>query len=304
MVGISWKWEWKKNSNDMEEGTLEIGMGNARALRRTQDGSEEWGYVEVRPKAHMFWWLCRSPYRVENPSKQWLIILWLQGGPDNPMGMGYGYVEDSDPKLFVKTNVEATTDLNALLEELFNENEKLQKSPLYIVAVLWSKICSHSRIVCTKSYGRWKIKAQTWELMLEFSKYNFFSFHATLSTVFIKNCEKAYKPSSGPHKSRECLPLILILRNDETRQQKPANSNTVHVLTETNVVSIPKTNENFSLLYDTKGCFHLHSVRDNEAKVDLERVARDTHGYVGADLALSFMLTALRCIQEKMDVIA
>ncbi|KAJ0007501.1 hypothetical protein Pint_30548 [Pistacia integerrima] len=204
MVGISWKWEWKKNSNDMEEGRLEIGMGNARALRRTQDGSEEWGYVEVRPKAHMFWWLCRSPYRVENPSKPWLIILWLQGGPggsgvgignfeevgpldnylktrnstwlrkadllsvDNPMGTGYSYVEDSDSKLFVKTNVEAATDLTALLEELFNENEKLQKSSVHCGRVLWRKICSRSRIVCTKSYRRWKIKPQTWELMLEF----------------------------------------------------------------------------------------------------------------------------------------
>lgn len=33
------------------------------------------------------------------------------------------------------------------------------------------------------------------------------------------------------------------------------------------VVSIPKTNENFRLLYDTKGRFRLHSVRDDEAKV-------------------------------------
>ncbi|KAJ0020888.1 hypothetical protein Pint_31414 [Pistacia integerrima] len=302
----------------MEEGTLEIGMGNARALRRTQDGSEEWGYVEVRPKAHMFWWLCRSPYRVENPSKQWLIILWLQSGPDNPMGTAYGYVEDSDPKLFVKTNVEATTDLNALLEDLFNENEKLQKSPLYIVAVLWSKICSHSRIVCTKSYGRWKIKAQTWEWNgYIYSSYDLCSEREVgdqaVLILFGRDMRaplispkmaryKAYKPSSGPHKSRECLLLILILRNDETRQQKPANSNTVHVLTETNVVSIPKTNENFSRLYDTKGCFHLHSVRDNEAKVDLERVARDTHGYVGADLLLC--LDAPSVYPEKMDVIA
>ena len=29
----------------------------------------------------MFWWLYRSPYRVENPTKPWPIILWLQGGP-------------------------------------------------------------------------------------------------------------------------------------------------------------------------------------------------------------------------------
>lgn len=29
----------------------------------------------------MFWWHYKSPYRVEDPSKPWPIILWLQGGP-------------------------------------------------------------------------------------------------------------------------------------------------------------------------------------------------------------------------------
>ncbi|XP_062016044.1 serine carboxypeptidase-like 51 isoform X1 [Rosa rugosa] len=134
----------------------------------TQEGSEDWGYVEVRPKAHMFWWLYRSPNRVEDPSKPWPIILWLQGGPgasgvgmgnfqevgpldtnlkprnstwlqkadllfvDNPVGTGFSFVEDN--ALFVKNDVEAATDLTTLLKELFNRNESLQKSPLFIVA--------------------------------------------------------------------------------------------------------------------------------------------------------------------------
>lgn len=138
------------------------------AARRTGDGSEEWGYVEVRPKAHMFWWFYGSPNRVEDPSKPWPVVLWLQGGPgasgvgignfeeigpldtylkprestwlqkadllfvDNPVGTGYSFVEDS--KLFVKTDEEAATDLCTLLMEIFNRNETLQKSPLYIVA--------------------------------------------------------------------------------------------------------------------------------------------------------------------------
>lgn len=38
-------------------------------------------------------------------------------------------------------------------------------------------------------------------------------------------------------------------------------------------------------------------------KVDLERAARDTHGYVGADLAALCTEAALQCIREKMDVI-
>ena len=39
------------------------------------------------------------------------------------------------------------------------------------------------------------------------------------------------------------------------------------MLSVTDVVSIPKTNESFRLLYDTKGRFRLHSLRDEEAKV-------------------------------------
>lgn len=39
-----------------------------------------------------------------------------------------------DTKLFVKTDEEAATDLTALLMEIFNRNQSLQKSPLYIVA--------------------------------------------------------------------------------------------------------------------------------------------------------------------------
>jgi transitional endoplasmic reticulum ATPase len=37
--------------------------------------------------------------------------------------------------------------------------------------------------------------------------------------------------------------------------------------------------------------------------VDMEAVSRDTHGYVGADLAALCTEAALQCIREKMDVI-
>ncbi|KGN64890.1 serine carboxypeptidase-like 51 isoform X2 [Cucumis sativus] len=135
---------------------------------RSNGGSEEWGYVRVRPKAHMFWWLYRSPYRVENPSKPWPIILWLQGGPgasgvgignfkevgpldaslkprnstwlhkadllfvDNPVGTGFSFVEDTNS--LVKSDLEAAADLTTLLQAIFNRDQTLQKSPLYIVA--------------------------------------------------------------------------------------------------------------------------------------------------------------------------
>ncbi|PRQ23303.1 putative vesicle-fusing ATPase [Rosa chinensis] len=49
---------------------------------------------------------------------------------------------------------------------------------------------------------------------------------------------------------------------------------------------------------------HIHTKNMKLAEdVDLERVAKDTHGYVGADLAALSTEAALQCIREKMDVI-
>lgn len=54
---------------------------------------------------------------------------------DNPVGTGYSFVENaSDANLFVKTDEEAADDVTTLLMEIFNGDESLQKSPLYIVA--------------------------------------------------------------------------------------------------------------------------------------------------------------------------
>ncbi|CAN8247178.1 unnamed protein product [Cochlearia groenlandica] len=143
--------------------------GETKAIRSKSNGSEAWGYVEVRPKAHMFWWHYKSQYRVdEDPSKPWPIILWLQGGPgasgvgignfqevgpldtflrprnstwlkkadllfvDSPVGSGYSYVEEKN--LYVKSDEEAAKDLTTLLQQLFNKDKILNQSPLYIVA--------------------------------------------------------------------------------------------------------------------------------------------------------------------------
>ncbi|KAL8136740.1 hypothetical protein V2J09_002741 [Rumex salicifolius] len=144
--------------------------GRASSVFKThhRDESEDWGYVQVRPKAHLFYWHYKSPYRVEDPKKPWPIVLWLQGGPgasgvgignflevgpldgnlkprnstwlrvadllfvDNPVGTGYSFVEEDD--LVVNTDEEAANDLTTLLIKLFNKDSTLQKSPLYFVA--------------------------------------------------------------------------------------------------------------------------------------------------------------------------
>nr|CAA75242.1 ribosomal protein S4 [Oryza sativa Japonica Group] len=108
----------------------------------------------------------------------------------------------------------------------------------------------------------------------------------------------APKPSSGPHKSRECLPLILIIRNRLkyalTYREVISILMQRHVLVDgkvrtdktypagfMDVISIPKTGENYRLLYDTKGRFRLQSVKDEDAKFKLCKVRSVQFGQKG-----------------------
>ena len=101
----------------------------------------------------------------------------------------------------------------------------------------------------------------------------------------------APKPSPGPHKTRECLPLVLILRN---RLRYALNGQEVkkvlmqrlvkvdgRVRTDPtypagfmDVVSIPKTDEHFRLLLDAKGRFVVHRISAEEASYKLCKVRR------------------------------
>jgi len=99
----------------------------------------------------------------------------------------------------------------------------------------------------------------------------------------------APRPSTGPHKMRECLPLSLILRNRLkyalTRREtiilimRRLVEVDGKVRTDINypagfmdTVTIAKTNERFRLLYDVKGRFVLHVITPEEAKFKLGRV--------------------------------
>jgi len=99
----------------------------------------------------------------------------------------------------------------------------------------------------------------------------------------------APRPSTGPHKMRECLPLSLILRNRlkysltrrETLMIVMRRSVAVDgkIRTDINypagfmdVVEIEKTNEKFRLLYDVKGRFVLHRITPEESGFKLCRV--------------------------------
>lgn len=110
----------------------------------------------------------------------------------------------------------------------------------------------------------------------------------------------AYAPraSTGPHKLRECLPLMLLLRNRlkyaltrrevtyivmqrlikvDGKVRTDAHFPTGFM----DVISIDKTGENFRLLYDVKGRFSIHPVNADEAKFKLCRVKKVQVGREG-----------------------
>mmetsp|Transcript_25414 Transcript_25414/g.65689 ORF Transcript_25414/g.65689 Transcript_25414/m.65689 type:complete len:261 (+) Transcript_25414:52-834(+) len=99
----------------------------------------------------------------------------------------------------------------------------------------------------------------------------------------------APKPSSGPHKSRECVPLIVLLRNrlkyaltyHEAKMivkqrlvsvDGKARSDMRYPAGFMDVVSLAKTDEHFRLLYDVRGRFAIHRIQAEEAKYKLCRV--------------------------------
>ena len=101
----------------------------------------------------------------------------------------------------------------------------------------------------------------------------------------------APRPSQGPHKLRESLPLILILRNrlkyaltgKETKMICIEKNVMVDgkVRTDANfpagfmdVVEIPKAADQFRLIFDAKGRYVLHRVSDEEKKFKLCKIKR------------------------------
>jgi len=101
----------------------------------------------------------------------------------------------------------------------------------------------------------------------------------------------APRPTPGPHKLRECLPLMLLIRNRlkyamnarETRailQQRlievdgKVRTDRTYPAGFMDVVSIKKTGEQFRLLYDTKGRFLVHPISKKEARFKLCKVVR------------------------------
>jgi len=101
----------------------------------------------------------------------------------------------------------------------------------------------------------------------------------------------APRPSTGPHKLRESLPLVIFLRNRLKYALTKAEVTKIvmqrlvkvdgKVRTDPtypagfmDVVEIEKTGENFRLIYDVKGRFTIHRITAEEAKYKLCKIRR------------------------------
>ncbi|KAJ3124000.1 40S ribosomal protein S4 [Physocladia obscura] len=114
----------------------------------------------------------------------------------------------------------------------------------------------------------------------------------------------APRPSPGPHKLRESLPLIIFLRNRLkyalTNQEVKAivmqrsikvdgkvRTDITYPAGFMDVITIEKTGENFRLVYDTKGRFTIHRISEEEAKYKLGKVKSVKLGAKGIPFAVT-----------------
>merc|ERR1712209_259956 len=87
------------------------------------------------------------------------------------------------------------------------------------------------------------------------------------------------KPSSGPHKQGESLPVGLFLRN---RLKYAITMKEVETIMKQRLIKIDgKTGENFRIIYDVKGRFTVHRITASEAAYKLCRVRAVSTGPKG-----------------------
>ncbi|GLH00391.1 Vitellogenic carboxypeptidase [Gryllus bimaculatus] len=128
-------------------------------------GLQQWDFLELRPGAHMFYWLYNTLANVAAPEDR-PVVVWLQGGPgasstgygnfeelgvldlnlnyrnstwvnevnvvfvDNPVGTGYSYVEKTS--LIPRSNAEVAADLVTFTKLFLERNPHFVKTPFFI----------------------------------------------------------------------------------------------------------------------------------------------------------------------------
>lgn len=143
-------------------------------LARAQT-NESWGYVDVRPGAHIFWWSYRA-FVADAATRP--TVLWQQGGPgasgtgygnfaemgpldwnlqprnstwlnapvnllfvDSPVGAGFSYVDDIKSDI-PTTNAAIAADLVSVITAYMAATPAAQTAPFYV----FSK-CTRTRLL-------------------------------------------------------------------------------------------------------------------------------------------------------------
>ncbi|OMJ09037.1 40S ribosomal protein S4 [Smittium culicis] len=129
----------------------------------------------------------------------------------------------------------------------------------------------------------------------------------------------APKPSPGPHKQRECLPLIIFLRNRlkyalNGREVKSilmqrlvkvdgkVRTDVTYPAGYMDVITLEKTNERFRLIYDVKGRFIIHRISEEEAKYKLGKVKRAQLGAKGIPYVVTHDARTIRYPHPSIKV--
>eukprot|EP00994_Dinema_validum_P002055 NODE_1436_length_952_cov_868.037652_g1112_i0.p2 GENE.NODE_1436_length_952_cov_868.037652_g1112_i0~~NODE_1436_length_952_cov_868.037652_g1112_i0.p2 ORF type:complete len:272 (+),score=53.20 NODE_1436_length_952_cov_868.037652_g1112_i0:54-869(+) len=105
----------------------------------------------------------------------------------------------------------------------------------------------------------------------------------------------APRPRTGPHKLADCMPLLLILRNKLKYALNYSEATMIlkqrlvkvdgKIRTDPkypagfmDVVTIDNTTDKFRLLYDTKGRYTLHRIKDDEVGIKVCKVTKRKYG--------------------------
>ncbi|XP_034480490.1 retinoid-inducible serine carboxypeptidase [Drosophila innubila] len=142
-----------------------FGFGAVNARKGYGPGEQDWGFVDVRKGAHMFYWLYYTTANVSSYTQRPLAI-WLQGGPgasstgygnfeelgplqldgsyrewtwvkdmnvifiDNPVGSGFSYVDGS--AYYTTDNKQIALDLVEFMKEFYVRHPEFKAVPLHI----------------------------------------------------------------------------------------------------------------------------------------------------------------------------
>lgn len=161
-------------------------------LSNPVQATEEWGYVDVRDGAHMFWWL----YYADSPSLSYTelpLVMWLQGGPggsgsgfgnfeeigpldrdqqprktnwvqassvlfvDNPVGTGFSYTDK--PDAYATDVATVASDMLVLLKNFFTKRRDFQAVPFYIFSESYGgKMAAAISLELTKAVKKGAVK--------------------------------------------------------------------------------------------------------------------------------------------------